>query len=288
MASQVAEQLVVSIREHIAAQQLAPGTRLSERSLAEQFRVSRSPVREALKKLEENAIVLKQQEGGYVVGNAPPEADDMSDEASSREEEIYLQVAQDRLAGELPERFTESQMMRRYGVTRAVLNNILRRMMQEGWAERLMGHGWAFLPTLSSSEAYNQGYRLRIVLEPAALLEPGYLLNEKELRRCLQEQQALLDGGIESASPAHIFDANSRLHEVIAGFSGNAFIVDALRRVNRLRRLMEYKKDVNREASARRCREHVRLIELLLSDKREEAADYLRLHLRDAAREKAD
>ncbi|WP_395406931.1 GntR family transcriptional regulator [Pseudoduganella sp. UC29_106] len=287
MASQVADQLVVSIKEHIVARQLAPGTRLSERGLAEQFRVSRSPVREALKKLEENAIVLKQPEGGYVVGETPPETPS-EEEGASREEEIYLRIAQDRLAGELPERFTENQMMRRYGVTRAVLNNILRRMAQEGWAERLMGHGWAFLPTLSSSEAYNQGYRLRIVLEPAALLEPGYRLNEKELRRCLQEQQALLDGGIETASPAHIFDANSRLHEVIAGFSGNAFIVDALRRVNRLRRLMEYKKDVDRVASARRCREHVRLIELLLSGKREEAADYLRLHLRDAAREKAD
>ncbi len=196
MASQVADQLVVSIKEHIVAQQLAPGTRLSERGLAEQFRVSRSPVREALKKLEENAIVLKQPEGGYVVGETPPEAPS-EEEGASREEEIYLRIAQDRLAGELPERFTENQMMRRYGVTRAVLNNILRRMVQEGWAERLLGHGWAFLPTLSSSEAYNQGYRLRIVLEPAALLEPDYRLNERDLRRCLQEQQTLLDGGIE-------------------------------------------------------------------------------------------
>jgi DNA-binding GntR family transcriptional regulator len=50
---------------------------------------------------------------------------------------------------------------------------------------------------------------------------------------------------------------------------------------------MEYRKAVNREAAARRCREHKTLIELLLSGQREAAGDFIRLHLRDAAREKA-
>lgn len=97
----------------------------------------------------------------------------------------------------------------------------------------------------------------------------------------------MLRGEIETASPAQIFDANSRLHEAIAGFSGNVFIVESLRRVNRLRRLVEYQKSIGRAASARRCQEHLTLLDLLLKDQREAAADFMRLHLRDAAREKS-
>jgi DNA-binding GntR family transcriptional regulator len=65
------------------------------------------------------------------------------------------------------------------------------------------------------------------------------------------------------------------------------FFVESLKRINRLRRLMEYRKAVNRGAVARRCREHRTLIELLLTGQHEAVADFIRLHLRDAARDKA-
>lgn len=94
-------------------------------------------------------------------------------------------------------------------------------------------------------------------------------------------------GGVRTASPAQLFDANTHLHETIAGFSGNLFIVDSLRRLNRVRRLMEYRKAVDRDQAERRCREHLTLIDLLLTGQREAAIDFMRLHLRDAAREKA-
>ncbi|TCO80559.1 DNA-binding GntR family transcriptional regulator [Plasticicumulans lactativorans] len=286
MTSQTADQLIAAIKEHIAVERFAPGTRLPERTLAELFRVSRTPIREALRKLADESFVEKVDGGGYVVGSAAGQ-ELMQLPEENPEEAGYLRIAQDRLSGALPERFTENEIMRRYGLTRTQLNNILRRMTQEGWVERLLGHGWAFLPTLTSAEAYDQGYRFRILLEPAAILEPMFKVDKKELLRCRQEQMALLDGHLERVSPAQIFDSNSRLHETIAGFSGNAFILDALRRLNRLRRLMEYQKSVDRAASARRCREHLTLIELLLNDQREEAADFMRLHLRDAAREKS-
>lgn len=289
MTRQVVEQLIVGIKEHIASERLAPGTRLPERALAEQFRVSRSPVREALKRLAEDETVEKNEDGGYVVGPATPQASQefVAVPEAGYDEEAYLRIAQDRLAGNLPERFSENELLRRYGLTRTQLNNILRRMMQEGWVERLLGHGWAFLPTLTSGESYNQGYRYRILVEPAAILEPSFRIDRKDLLRCREEQETLLSGAIQNVSPAQIFDSNSRLHETIAGFSGNVFIVESLRRLNRLRRLMEYQKSVDRTASARRCEEHLVLIDLLLNGQREEAADFLRLHLRDAAREKA-
>ena len=290
MSRQLASQLVSDIQNYIATERLAVGTRLPERGLAEQFRVSRSPVREALKQLAEKNVLQSHSDGGYAVapmaGGAANTAMLPPESAIQEDESTYLQIAQDRLNGLLPDRVTENKLMRRYGVTRSHLAGILRRMSHEGWVERLPGHGWAFIATLSSGETYGQGYRFRLLLEPAALLEPGYRLDAAALRRCQSEQQALVDGAVRHVSPAQIFDANTHLHETIAGFSGNLFVQDALHRLNCVRRLMEYRKAVDRDQAERRCREHLTLIELLLADQREAAADFLRLHLRNALREK--
>jgi DNA-binding GntR family transcriptional regulator len=125
-----------------------------------------------------------------------------------------------------------------------------------------------------------------LLIESAGILEPTFRLDEAALLRCRAEQEALMNGGVRTASPAVLFDANSRLHETIAACSGNAFIVDGLRRLDRLRRLMEYRKAVDRDQAERRCREHLTLIDLLLTDQREAAADFLKLHLHNAVREK--
>ncbi len=282
------EQLAGKIEQLIAEQALPPGTPLVERALAARLMVSRSPVREALRLLAERGTVGPRLEGGYIVRRRakrspfPPEF--MNDPPG---EATYLAIGEDRLAGRLPERVSENDLMRRYGQTRAQLGAILRRIVNEGWIERLPGHGWQFLPILTSGETYDQAYRFRILIEPAALNEPGFRIDEAALRRCLAEQQALIDGAVQWASPGQLFDANTRLHETIAACSGNVFILESLKRINRLRRLMEYRQSVDREAAARRCREHETLITLLLAGKRRAAADFIRLHLRDAAREKA-
>ena len=282
------EQLAGKIEQLIVEEAVEPGTPLVERSLAERFMVSRSPVREALRLLAERGTLGPRPEGGYVVRTRPQALPfTLGFESEPPEEATYLRIGEDRLAGVLPERVSENDLMRRYGLTKAQLGAILRRIVNEGWIERLPGHGWQFLPILTSGETYDQAYRFRILIESAALHEPGFRVDEVGLRKCLAEQQALIDGAVEWASPAQLFDANTRLHETIAACSGNVFIVESLKRINRLRRLMEYRKAVDREAAARRCREHKTLIELLLSGQREAAADFIRLHLRDAAREKA-
>jgi DNA-binding GntR family transcriptional regulator len=287
--SKLADQLALNIEGLIAAGDLRPGDTLAERSLAERFDVSRSPIRQALKLLQDKGLVATREDGGYTVATAvrlpvlelpPPSSVDESEPA-------YLKIAEDRLEGRLPDKVSESDLMRRYDLTKAQLGAILQRIVHEGWIERSPGHGWRFLPILTSPETYDQGYRFRILIESAALMEPGFRVDEAALRKCLAEQQELIDGAVEWASPAQLFDANTRLHETIAGFSGNVFILESLKRINRLRRLMEYKKVVDREAAARRCKEHKVLIELLLNGQREAATDFIRLHLRDAAREKS-
>lgn len=282
------ELLAAQIEQLIARESLSAGTPLVERALAARLRVSRSPVREALRLLAERGTVGPRPEGGYLVRRRP-KASPLTPGFVSEpaQEAIYLKISEDRLAGILPARVSENDLMRRYGLTKAQLGGLLRRIANEGWIERLPGHGWRFLPILTSADTYGQAYRFRILIEPAAMHEPGFRIDEAALRTCLAEQQTLIDGAVKRVSPAQLFDANTRLHETIAACSGNVFILESLKRINRLRRLMEYRKTADREAAARRCREHKTLIELLLSGRRRAAADFIGRHLREAAREKA-
>lgn len=286
-AGDLGERLAGEIEQLIAQEHLAAGTPLVERTLAERLMVSRSPVRQALRLLADRGTVGPRPQGGYLVRKRPRTSPFTTDlHSHSPLEATYLKIGEDRLAGRLPQRVSENDLMRHYGLTKAQLAAILRRIANEGWIERLPGHGWQFLPILTSGDTYEHAYRFRILIEPAAVLEPGFRIDEPALRKCLVQQQALIDGAVRRVSPARLFDANTRLHETIAACSGNVFILESLKRINRLRRLMEYRKAVDREAAARRCREHVALIEVLLRGRRKSAADFLRVHLREAAREK--
>ncbi|RME42662.1 MAG: GntR family transcriptional regulator [Caldilineae bacterium] len=80
------------IREAIIRGTLRPGERLSEPSLAAEFSVSRSPVREALVRLEGEGLVTRQTNRGFFVWN--PVEEDV--------DEIFsLRVMMESLAAEL-------------------------------------------------------------------------------------------------------------------------------------------------------------------------------------------
>ncbi|WP_077488105.1 GntR family transcriptional regulator [Sinomonas mesophila] len=279
--------LVASVASEIVRYVVATGqpegARLVERTLGEHFKVSRSPVREALRILEAEGVVRKADRGGYVVARLP-EAPPVQREPST--DERYYQVAADRLEGRLPDRVTENYLLRRYGFTRTELGETLRRMSAEGWIDRTPGYGWEFLPILDSLAKYRDSYRFRLVIEPAAILEPTFVLNVEALQRCREDQQRLIDGDIWDVSNAALFDSNTALHEAIMECSNNAFLSEGLRRVDRLRRLIEYKKSLPRERALVRCREHVQLIDLLLAGHNEAAAAFMREHLRSVTVEK--
>jgi DNA-binding GntR family transcriptional regulator len=170
-------------------------------------------------------------------------------------------------------------MLRRYGLTGARLARILRRISNEGWIERLPGHGWAFLPVLTSLEAYEDSYRFRLLIEPAAILEPRFTLNRTALERSREQQQWLVDGRIWQVSDAKLFELNSGMHQAIIECCQNSFFIDALRRIDRVRRLVEYRQTLNRHSAIDRCREHIELLDLLLAEKRVEASEFMRRHL---------
>jgi DNA-binding GntR family transcriptional regulator len=107
----------------------------------------------------------------------------------------------------------------------------------------------------------------------------------------------MLAGGIESWSASERFRVGAEFHETIVAGSGNRFFLDALKNVNRLRRLIEYRQQTksarDHERLHRQCEEHLRLLDLIEAGRRVQAAEMLREHLdvvgeiktgRDAAR----
>lgn len=259
---------------------MAAGDPLPERGLAERLLVSRSPIRTALRELEVAGIVQLQARGGHCVAD-PAAARRLADTppALDDDEEAYLAIARDRLEQRIPDRISENELLRRSDLTRPRLQALLRRMSEEGWVERLPGNGWRFLPILTSMQTYRQSYSFRQAIEPAALRDPGFTLNRPELERHLEQQRRLVAGEALTITPVQLFQQNSALHEAICDCSGNAFFMESLRRVNRLRRLIEYRQVIDRDLARLRCAEHVKILELVLAGQREEAADLMHRHL---------
>ncbi|HEV2594385.1 MAG TPA: GntR family transcriptional regulator [Sphingomicrobium sp.] len=274
----LSQRLAAQIAQIIRSENIAAGARLTERSLAERLRVSRSPVRAALRHLETIEVVSSAGNRGFVVSN-PSKSAMLLEADGAHEEETYLAIARDRLEGRVPDRVTENELMRRYGLSRSQLTRMLHRIAGEGWVERLPGHGWEFLPMLTSLQSYRDSYRFRLIIEPAAILEPNFVVDRPGLERCRDQQRKLIAGDIWTISGAALFQLNRALHETIIECSQNPFFIESLRRVDHLRRLFEYKVALDRKRAAHACREHITLVDLLLDDQREEASAFMRRHL---------
>ena len=271
--------------EYLRELNLAPGAHVTEQQLADHFQVSRSPIRAALAALAKSGALEQRPNRGYYIAT-PPTAISDADMAEPDEDQLYYRIADDRLKGAIAARVTEAELVRRYRSSRARVSAVLSRMAHEGWLERLPGHGWAFEPMLDSVEAYENGYRFRAVIEPAALRHPGYHLPPETIARLRQQQQELLEDD-SRYSDAEVFDRGTRFHEIIVGGSGNPFLLDAIRRINALRRLLEYRAKRSRNKIARQFREHIQLLDLIAAGKLEQAARHLEKHLEIARKTKA-
>jgi DNA-binding GntR family transcriptional regulator len=279
-------QLASQIVELLRTNKKVRGDHLSEQEFADAFRVSRTPVREAFRLLEDMSVLEKRPNRGYFLLRDADALEHQHLQAGESEDRVYFDIAADRLSGALPERFTENQLMRRYGVSRSRLVKYLLQMQHEGWLERLPGHGWEFQPTLNSPEVYEQSFRFRLLIEPVALLEPGYTISPDTISHLRNQQKAMLDGGIFSYSRSHTFQIGATFHETIVAAAQNPFYVDAIRRVNRLRRLMEYRLTTGRSRMIQQCKEHLALLDILETGNYSEASTYLRKHLEGAQAQK--
>ncbi len=94
----LAEQIATQLAEAIINEEYAPGTRIHEIAVSEQFQVSRGPVREALRILENAGLVSIQARRGAIVTNlSVAEVDDIFEIRA-----VLVGLAARRLARDFP------------------------------------------------------------------------------------------------------------------------------------------------------------------------------------------
>jgi DNA-binding GntR family transcriptional regulator len=285
--SKLQRKLVSQIAGYIRDNGLGPGDQLTELSLAEALKVSRTPVRAALEHLAAQGVVSPAgRRRGFQVTASSEALTELTQETfqSDEEEELYMRVAGDYVANRLPEQFSEADMLRQYGVGRGVLARVLQRMSAERVIERNPGYGWRFAPLLRSRESHDESYRFRMVVEPAALLEPTFQLDTARAGRSRRDHEAILLTPPARLSIVNFFEVNAEFHEFLAACSGNHFFHQAVQQQNQLRRFLSYSWTYGADRVAASCHEHLEILAALEGGDREWAASLLRRHLDLAGR----
>jgi len=154
----------------------------------------------------------------------------------------------------------------------------------EGVIQRTQGYGWAFLPSVDSEQAHDGSYRFRLLIEPAAILEPTYAPNPQLFARLRAEHEQVLGASIEKQARAELFEMNARFHEGIASCSGNRYFVQAVQAQNHQRRLVEHTGLADAERVVISCQEHLAILSALEQDERSWAAQLMRRHIEVASK----
>ncbi|MBY5770773.1 GntR family transcriptional regulator [Rhizobium leguminosarum] len=273
----------------VTSGEIAAGEHLRAQHLADRFGVSRQPVRDAFQILSEQGLVeLKENRGFFVKDSAGGVVEPVSDEAKPFEvANDYQRLAEDWLTDKIPAEVTEQMLRERYDLTKAQLNDILMRAAREGWAERKQGYGWRFLPVAKTAEAFEQIYRFRMLIEPAAMLEPEFRLDRTILDEQRRIQMRMLDTDIERLPAERLLHNGALFHEELIKMSNNPFFHLSLVRLNRMRRLLEYRSRVDRNRTVRQCQEHIAILDLLQQGEIVEASFAMRRHLGGALSKKS-
>ncbi|WP_454702371.1 GntR family transcriptional regulator [Agrobacterium burrii] len=285
--TQLTASIAKEIGQLIRSGELRPNEHLSTQGLADKFGVSRSPVRDAMQMLFDQGLLEQRPNRGFFVSSSTDAdttslADQLPEPMSD-----YQRLAEDWLTDNIPADVTEMLLRQRYDLTKAQLNDILLRASREGWAERKQGYGWRFLPVAKTAEGFEQVYRFRMLIEPAAMLEPTFGLDRKIIDEQRRIQERMLETDIENLPAERLLHNGSLFHEELIRMSGNPFFHMSLVRANRMRRLLEYRSNIDRNRLYVQCREHLDILALLEKGEIVEASYAMRKHLGGALTRKS-
>jgi DNA-binding GntR family transcriptional regulator len=276
--------LVASILDGVREGRFEAGAQLKEGDLAESLGVSRTPVRAALGYLAERGVVRRTPGGGILLNPNSRGAKQLAREAAEAAEEqdaLRVAIARDRLNGKLPERFSEADLMRRYGMARTRVVQALVTLAEVGMIRRNPGHGWSFQPALDNAEQVAASYRFRLLIEPGAMAEPGFAVSPQWIAEMRARHRATLERPWGATSAVAFFEMNVAFHEGLVAASGNRFMLLAVQRQNQLRRLLNYDWSYGRDSVVDSCREHLAILDALADGAVPRAAKLLRRHLRN-------
>lgn len=286
--SSLALRIANDIVARIGMGEFGPGSHLATEALAAHFQVSRSPVREALALLSERGVIENRRNRGFFVLPAAAQnvAANLPDQVAP-DEEPYYRLAEDWLNDRIGADQTEQALRDRYGLTRSQAQELLSRAAREGWADPKPGYGWRLRQVAKTAEAFEEIYRFRAVIEPAALLEPSFRFDKAVAASLRRTQERLASGKLEGLAPAAMTAAGAQFHEELIKMSGNPMFFHALERANQLRRLAEYRLKANPQRIIVQSTEHLQILDLLAKGDNLEAAHLMRRHLSGALASKS-
>ncbi|WP_342586182.1 GntR family transcriptional regulator [Methylobrevis pamukkalensis] len=276
----LANQILDLVREA----RFEPGHHLREQQLGDLLGVSRTPVRMALALLAERGVVEARRNQGYFLVQPFDALTRIEFEVpASAEQDLFEKLVGDRIAGRIPGSLTQSEIARRYGVDRAVMLRTLARLAEDGLVARNKGHGWTFLPTLDSPATLRASYQFRLTLEPAGFLMPTFRADMAALERCrLQHLFLISHPDITEVDGKLLYETDAAFHELLAEFSGNNFVLQAIQQQNRLRRLLEFAGYGNRRRVKDWVREHLAIIDAVAAGDLAAASRRMQDHLAHA------
>ncbi|AKK00909.1 GntR family transcriptional regulator [Pseudomonas chlororaphis] len=286
--SALVQRIAAQIRQKIQTGELATGDHLSAQKVADQFNVSRSPAREALVLLADQSALEQRPNRGFFVLDALVPVTNIHDEGVPLEEpEAYYRLSEDWLNNAIPAEVTEHMLRTRYDLTKAQVVDVLNRAANVGWVTPKPGYGWRLLDVAKTPESLEQIYKVRSLIEPAALLEQTYQPDASKLLQLKKEQQSLLDGGIETLPADVLLKSGIRFHEAFIQLSGNPLYHMILVQMNNMRRLIEYRSMIDRNRFYKQCAEHIQMIERVEQGDNVEAARLMSQHLSGSLAEKS-
>lgn len=258
------------------------GYQLKEQWLAGELGLSRSPVRAALRLLDQFGIVRTAPNQGCFLARPAEELDDDNwGLPPTGEERLHGALTRDRFANRLNKQINVTELVRRYGASRSLVERVLARLTDEGLVEREAGRGWRFPPTVDNPRVYEESYRFRLTIEPMAILDPGFCPDRNRLGALKRQHEELIDDLARALPSRRLVEVDADFHESIGAWSNNRFILQAIQQQTRLRRLMEFQFImVEPERMAQSCREHLMILDALEKGDREKAADFMREHIK--------
>ena len=270
----LAERLLAWLRR----QDLHLGDHVPERLATEAFHVSRTPVRAALALLTERGLLEHRDQRGYFIAPGFENADHAA-AVETPESALHDAILRDRFSKRLDAEVTAAHLARRYRAARALVLRVLNRLQKDGVVERALGQRWVFLPALDSLRSQEDSHRFRLILEPAAFLQPGFALDARRSRDLKAALGELAQQDARHFDLKRALETDIAFHEAIADACNNRFLADAMRQQSRLRRFATTSMQVPPARLIESCREHLAILEAAEAGDIARAAELMREHL---------
>ncbi|MBO1078433.1 GntR family transcriptional regulator [Roseomonas haemaphysalidis] len=269
----------------LQAESVKPGEKLSRLLLSRELGVSRTPVNGAIALLANLGVVRTEGRAVRLVDPGLDAARLGAPGPSPAEEvaDLMIRLARDRRIGTLPDEVSERDLLQRYSVRTAILQQALRQLLELGAVGRNRGHGWRFQSGYNSAEERRASHQFRLIVEPAALREAGFRLDQAWVSQMEAQHREVGACRWEEFDAIGFFELNAAFHQGLADASGNRFLGQAVQQQNRLRRFSGYGWSRGAAQVRQSVSAHLDILQALKRGDREAAAAAMTAHIQQAA-----